>query len=321
MELQWFIFRRESVVAFIFAAGLTGVVLYPGSVSGREDASASRAQAVSLSSGPGGGLSEKDGKHGNASAQTRDSVRLREPPVSGPFCGIYAVSATLNALNIPVANSRDFVHPRYVGSRGGSTAQELINAIQDSGGHAQVFANLTVSELKRANSPAILHVRSSWSDSRYNHWVTFLGFEGERMIVLDFPNTEQSVTQAELMAIWDGVGIVVSDQPVDSATFLVPTRVSYCLGLLCLVTCCSVFSRMVGDFDRTALSVSRWIRLRRVCSQASILGGCIVLAALFLHAARPRGFLRNPTAVAEVTRRYCSAKIAEKRDTLHNGKT
>jgi rhodanese-related sulfurtransferase/predicted double-glycine peptidase len=256
-----------------------------------------------------GGGAEIENERASKAKEMLD-LPLHKPVVSGPFCGIYSVVATMNtlAIDVPV---RGLVAHRYIGSHQGSTAAELIRAIEDYGANAEPFVNLTVSELKRADSAMILHVRSSWSDRRYNHWVTFLGFDGERVILLDFPHAEQSITQAELMAIWNGVGIVVSKEPPDPHALLLPTRLMYVLGTLSAIACFLLIPASLKGFDAASLSLPRWIRLKRVCLQAVVIVGVVFVAAFTFHAVSPTGFLRNPTAVAEVARRYHSVEFPE----------
>ncbi|MDR1269286.1 MAG: hypothetical protein LBK82_07155, partial [Planctomycetaceae bacterium] len=62
---------------------------------------------------------------------------------------------------------------------------------------------------------------------------------------------------------------------------------------------------------KTFTSSTFLLRIRRGVSQTVLLLGAIFVVAVLYHAISETGFLRNPTAVAEVTRRYYSVDIPE----------
>jgi len=203
----------------------------------------------------------------------------------------------------------DYIKTDYVGSFQGSTAEELIQAAKDFGAKAECFSHLTHRELGRIDSPVILHMRSNWGDGGFNHWVAFLGMDGGRVRIIDAPHPLQTMKTAELLANWDGTAIVV-DREEPNQAFILAARVDYLLGVAVLVL--AVF------FLQTVFSTHRIRRQsppihpgRAVLVQAGAILGVSTVLALAYHACCEIGFLRNPTALAEVTQRYYSVDIPE----------
>jgi rhodanese-related sulfurtransferase len=63
-----------------------------------------------------------------------------------------------------------------------------------------------------ATNPIILHVRTP-SSLNFHHWVLFLGFaEHDRVTIYDPPRHRSEISVAELLAVWDGYGIVVTKE-------------------------------------------------------------------------------------------------------------
>jgi len=173
-------------------------------------------------------------------------MELKTPLVSGPYCGIHSLYFCLDSLGIKI-EFVDFVSTRFVGSPQGSSAGELIDAAQHFGAHAEVFSNLTQAELYRIKQPMILHVRSTWENSGYNHWIAFLGFEGHHAKIIDHSRPIQDIPLAELLAKWDGTAIVISNEKgnIVATSFAVINRHSaeaYCLKRLVAVAFSSASS-------------------------------------------------------------------------------
>lgn len=135
----------------------------------------------------------------------------------GGYCGINCVYAAAKALKTEV-QFKDLVHSDYLSGAIGSTANDLCRAIDDVGLEADFRRSISIDSLKSMNSPAILHVRSVGQTHRFSHWVLFLGFENGEIQVYDPPYDHGQLDVRELLAIWDGAGIVVSekDAPLQS---------------------------------------------------------------------------------------------------------
>jgi rhodanese-related sulfurtransferase len=235
---------------------------------------------------------------------------LKEIEVSGPYCGIYSLIACLEVYGIH-AELESLLLPEYVGSFQGSSDKELIAAAEKQGLYGKTYSNLTWRELQKSDSPMILHVRSSYADQKFNHWVTFLGIEGNKARILDIPHRLATVPFAELMAKWDGAAIVISDKPITEEVFSA-ARVNYLwLVLLLLGVMLSIQRFFWNPSKEPSAAPTFLLRVKRGIFQTIFLLGSIFVVAILYHATSETGFLRNPTAVAEVTRRYYSVDIPE----------
>ena len=110
----------------------------------------------------------------------------------------------------------DFLKPAYVGSYNGSTLGELRQAVRSHGGYAEAMEQLTAASLQASSHPIILHVRRPGHNAPYAHWVLFLGVEQGKARIVDPPTAVQLIPFADLLSLWDGVGLVVSREPVNA---------------------------------------------------------------------------------------------------------
>lgn len=128
---------------------------------------------------------------------------------SGPFCGHYAIYAALKSLGHSpgekLLGDRTYMNGGY-----GSTATDLVNIIKDLGFQAVGRKQMTLQSLLLINKPVILHVRNGFA-SEYTHWMVFLGIQNEQFVVYDPPRHTLLLKPNELLSLWDGYGIVVSD--------------------------------------------------------------------------------------------------------------
>jgi rhodanese-related sulfurtransferase len=235
---------------------------------------------------------------------------LKEIEVSGPYCGIYSLITILDTFD-KHPDIKTLLVAEYIGSFKGSSNEELVKAAQANGLFAQTYGGLTWRELKTAKSPMILHFRSSFSDEKYNHWVAYLGVDGKHARIIDFPHSLETISFAELMAKWDGTAVVISDKPMDSN--LVWSLWLHYLGIVGLLFCCIFcIQYFLQNKTHKTFGTSTFLtRMKRDISQTVLLFGTIFVVAILYHAISETGFLRNPTAVAEVTRRYYSVDIPE----------
>ncbi|MDR1493752.1 MAG: hypothetical protein LBT05_13675 [Planctomycetaceae bacterium] len=230
--------------------------------------------------------------------------QLKTQRVSGPYCGIYSLYFSLDSIGL-ITRLEDYMKPEYVGSHKGSSAKELIAAAEHFGAHAEIFSHLTYHELKRINQPILLHIRSHWADGGYNHWVAFLGFDGSRVRILD---PLQNISAAELLANWDGTGIVVSQKPVQN-TFIWEARRDL---LILIVTLFAIAFILHRFFEKTQnMPENIQIKTKRLIFQTAALVLLACVLGIGYHTVSHIGFLQNPTALAEVTRRYYFADIPE----------
>jgi rhodanese-related sulfurtransferase len=234
---------------------------------------------------------------------------LKNIIVLGPYCGIYSLCACLETFDKKV-QVKEFLTPDYVGSFRGSTAEELIKAAEKHGIHGKCYANITWRQIKEAKCPMILHFRDS-NNSEFNHWVAFLGIKGNHVRIMDTPHELAHLTMAELLALWDGVAIILSEKPVHNVMFW-QAKLDYFWCVL-LVIGCGIFYKTYFWNETLELSITTirrkyWWKL--FSQTVSLLVVCGFVAITY-HVLSPIGFLNNPSAVAEVTRRYYAVDVPE----------
>ncbi|MBY0231852.1 MAG: hypothetical protein K2W96_21430 [Gemmataceae bacterium] len=150
-----------------------------------------------------------------AAPPIRATLRTQAEFAGGPYCGIYCAYAALRSHGLAVRFD-DLVSPDTVGSFQGSTAAELVRAAEGAGGKAVIVENLNAAALRGATQPVILHVRRPGYRTAYAHWVLFLGVEGGMARIVDPPHPVEELSFAELLSLWDGVGIVVGKESADT---------------------------------------------------------------------------------------------------------
>ena len=235
---------------------------------------------------------------------------LKEIKVSGPYCGVYALVACLDTFDIDL-NIEELLVSEFIGSFEGSSNVELIKAAEKFGLHGKTYSGLTWQELAASKSPMILHFRSTYSDSKFNHWVAYLGVDGGKARIIDFPHRIATIPFAELLAKWDGSAVEISETPIHDE-ILSATRWNY-LSLVLSILGVIVFLKVVfwnNNNEAFATSSFRY-KIKRAFLQTAILLGVIFVLGVLFHAFSEIGFLKNPSAVAEVTRRYYSIDVPE----------
>ena len=128
----------------------------------------------------------------------------------GSYCGVYALYRGLISLDKDVQFS-DLVRAEYIGSREGSTADELVAAADAQGVTCRVVTQMSVSALIECPGPTILHVRSELDTDVYKHWILFLGVVNGQARICDGISPAVFITLPELASRWDGVAILLAD--------------------------------------------------------------------------------------------------------------
>ncbi len=216
---------------------------------------------------------------------------------AGWYCGVYSLYSALRTLQLPVPFD-DLAQAKYVGSTSGSTAAELHQAALDHGAMATIEDGLTVAALRASSDPIILHVRKPGPKSAYNHWVLFLGCDGDSARVIDSPNGLEPVPLAELLAVWDGTGIVVSRTSESSWSLY---AANWFDSLLSTVV-------VLGGLLGVAIAFRN---RRRLVWGMVILVSVAIAASVGWHIVRPDGFLRNRIAVGSVIERHSLMELRE----------
>jgi hypothetical protein len=145
---------------------------------------------------------------------------------AGPYCGIYCVYAALRAVGI----STDFAQltaSEYVGSHQGSSAIELQAAIRNAGGDAKIVSGMSAASLRFSTQPIILHISRPGYQTTYAHWILYLGVEKGKARILDPPNEVELAEFADLLALWDGTGVIVAKAEPDTRSLQIGSLILY----------------------------------------------------------------------------------------------
>lgn len=127
---------------------------------------------------------------------------------NGPYCGIYAMYGAASALGVK-GDFQTLVDKKFVSSRAGSSASDLVSAAERLGVRVQPMTGLGLASLQESQDPLILHVSSLGQLEAYNHWLLFLGIEDGRARIIDGSGSIHLLRSAELLARWDGVALAV----------------------------------------------------------------------------------------------------------------
>lgn len=136
---------------------------------------------------------------------------------SNKQCGVLAVFGALRAEGIAV-DYEELIQPQYIGSAMGSSLGELVRAVRDQGGHALPLAGLSAEVLRGLDCPAVLHVSGRESPGVYQHWLLFLGDDQGQALVSDVGGQVERCSYAQLLARWDGAGLLISARPIERRT-------------------------------------------------------------------------------------------------------
>jgi rhodanese-related sulfurtransferase len=226
-------------------------------------------------------------------AQSPRAVVTRPETSGGPYCGVYCVYAALGVHGIDM-EFESLLQPRYISSHFGSSLGELELAVEDFGAHAEPLENLTAGTLRLSPYPIILHVRRPGFDTAYAHWVLFLGVEGDHARIVDPPNHVQLLPMAELLALWDGVGLVVSKEPIQTWPIQAASYLEQAIMLL-------LVSGALGLLwmGRSKLGFSR-----RAPWGIFAVVGLAAGAAVVNHLVHDEGLLRNRSALGQIVGRH-----------------
>ncbi|MFO1042591.1 MAG: rhodanese-like domain-containing protein [Planctomycetaceae bacterium] len=216
------------------------------------------------------------------------------------YCGLYCLHAAFQALGHQTEFA-SLVMPRYLGSHRGSSAAELSLAATEHGMQSRLLTNLTCGMLPLIDVPVLLHVRSKPSATEYDHWILLLGVTSGNARIYDGAGHTKLIPMQRLAAVWDGVGLFVSNQPID----LTPL---YLYAAECLVAIASVIL-IINRFwrpnnrDKIAPGIPRNLTQRifgELCSLAVLV--IAIIGAVFLVS--PGGYLSDQEAIAAVQERH-----------------
>lgn len=136
---------------------------------------------------------------------------------SQPYCGVHALYGAANALGVEVRFD-ELISPKFISSGRGSSATDLQEAAEHIGLRATPLMGLGRTSLYSANKPLCLHVSPLGAEGTYNHWVLYLGMEGDDVLIHDGPGGVTRCSIESLLARWDGVALAIS-RPGDPTNF------------------------------------------------------------------------------------------------------
>lgn len=203
---------------------------------------------------------------------------------SGPYCGLYCVYVTLKSYDI-VVDFEKFLDQKYISSWDGSTMEQLKLLVEDHGAHAIPMESLSISSLRVSQHPIILHVKRPGPGSPYAHWILFLGVDGDHAWIVDPPLEKQRLPLADLLAIWDGTGLIISQHPFSSFWIRLWTYTEQLLIFLFILLLILILYRW---FPKA------WWRT------PSIMGLTLIISIVTYHWVYEHGMIGNPSAVAIV---------------------
>jgi rhodanese-related sulfurtransferase len=209
----------------------------------------------------------------------------------GPYCGVHCAFAALKMHGSPVELAT-LLDKRYITSPSGSSIDDLCRAVRDHGFVAEPLTGLGEAALRASSAPIILHVRRPGYQSPFNHWVLFLGCDGDQVRILDPPRDVPTLPMSELLAAWDGSGIVVS--PSRSAAWL--TRAGAWASSAAILVVAAVALLLVRRFVNPVEGST--------AAALAILVAAALVGSLIWHGAFPTGLLRARAPAGEVARRH-----------------
>ena len=217
-----------------------------------------------------------------------------------PLCGAYCLYMAMRIAGSDV-KFVELIKPEYVGSRRGSSMQELYQAATDYGMHAKVVANLSTKGLRRSRVPMLLHTKRDASSLGYDHFILFLGTTAGRARIYDPPETVNLVPFAEIARQWNGLALIVCDRPIDTQSLYAPQRwwffVYACIALGAILTLRQFLLNMRPSIDNRATRHA----LRHAVEQGFVILLLAASAALVYNMVSDEGLLVNASATARMS--------------------
>jgi len=211
--------------------------------------------------------------------------RRQDPDEVAGYCGLYSIAAAVAVHGKSIEFSK-LLSSNYIQSTLGSTAEELQQAIADNDLFSQLVFHASPIYLKNSQSPVLLHLGNNYSSGAPQHWVLYLGQDAAgNAVILDTPQSIESLPFAALQTHWDGTAIAISDQPV-SRVAQVKTWLGgifpLALSVLLLTTASLFAQRSAANSVTTAL----------------LLAGVIFVGCVIWSVYDPSAFWKNATPVA-----------------------
>jgi len=235
----------------------------------------------------------------DVSTATSHAVSLKQK-AQPPHCGLYCSYLLLKVFGQD-PNFSDLVQPEYLDTSEGSTLSGLKRIFDDVGLHAEITNRANGRVLRTCQHPMILHVKGRGNSPKYDHYMLYLGNEGGKARVCDPLDSMTLVPFPELITRWDGMALIVSDQPIHLAGLIRGERIRLLLRtgvpVLLLLVLVHVIIRSI---PWPAIFRHLSVRVGMSLMQAGCLGAISVIIGLVWHSVSEAGFLAYPEGVASV---------------------
>lgn len=209
-----------------------------------------------------------------------------------PYCGLYSMYAALHAIGTPIHDFNEICISKYLSGDPGSTALDLVQIAEKYNAVGTLHTGMTVASLRAANSPVVLHTSVAVSETGFYHWVLFCGIDGDSVKLYDPPRGVYSVSSAELLSFWDGIGLTVQrpdKSPLTHAWTKIPAFNLELVFAFILVPILGVAAVRIPIFARYPV--------------IGILAVACVSGAVW-HAVVDYGFFRNHDALMNIASRF-----------------
>jgi rhodanese-related sulfurtransferase len=233
------------------------------------------------------------------------SNRTNKNYAGHPHCGLYCLYSILK-LEGQTVDFRDLVKPEYLGSRKGSSFEELKQASEDFGLNAVSISRLIPNDLRAITKPTILHVKSGPDKKDYDHFVLYLGEKNGKARIFDPPAEVSLFEFSSLTPKWDGNGLVISSKPIAVGSISASSKKRL-----------FIYAAYIGVVVAVFYSVKRLVptakssRLRFGLSMGQVVSFAMiaVFVGLLFHYFYSGGFFCNAAAIEGIQKAYAGSFV------------
>ena len=220
----------------------------------------------------------------SGSGSETESSAARAP---ANYCGLFCVHAALRAYDVEMPFEK-LVAPEFLTGRFGSSVSDIQRALAEGGLVGHPISGMSAEQLRAQPGPVLLHVKAPTAGPDYQHWMLFLGTSDGELKVYDPPSDVGRLTSEELLAIWDGVAVVVT-KPGSSAYRLPSLRFVFLL---------------LG-------SAAMLLAFSNARSSVAIIGVIALVIGVATHVRFGEGLRGSEKAIAIVQSQYFEAQFSE----------
>ena len=205
------------------------------------------------------------------------------------YCGLYCALAAAHCLGLSPP-FEPMIDEQFLTGQYGSSNLDLIRLLGSIDLEGTFRSDLTLDDLRSLSTPVILHVRPP-SAVAYSHWLMFSGFDSTgQVMAYDPPDGTGLLSPAELLAVWDGAGVIVTRRNGGNRPLVWPVS----------------FTSLVAVIVTGVLVWALGTKARGV----SLILAVSTLSSTFVHLS-PTGFVRNVDSVNTVRAPYFRTPLRE----------